>query len=443
MITTEKNSILILEKLKEVIFSKEIILQYRNNKTDFTRNRKQPFGQMLLFMFNLVKKSLVIEIDNFVQFLNSKTDSDEVKDFTKSAFVQKRMKINPEVFKHLSEVIIENTYTDNIADIKLFYDFRLLAVDGSKTTLPYTEELKKEFGESKNQTNTSVVQGRVSILYDLLNHIALDSLLVNLEIGERELALRHNFRWKKNDLIIYDRGYPSYDFKYEHIKNGVDFLIRTAITHSKAVISFVSSGRKSLVVEIFPQEKHCFKGKEYNKNTSIKVRLVRVDLPNGEIEVLMTSLLDSQKYPSKMFKELYFLRWGIETFYDELKNKIKVEYFTGYSKISILQDFFCAVFISNLQSIIVNDLQEELELKNQNTKLDYKINVNLTYGFLKNRVLELLFKEGALEDVFLELQTLFLKNTIPIRPNRSNPRNVGKYRTRIRPVVLKNQRDAV
>lgn len=443
MLIVRKNSLLVLQRLRETIFSDEIILKYRNHKKDFSRNRKQPFGEMILFMFNLVRKSLVIEIDNFVQFLNSKVDPGTVQNFTKSAFVQKRMKINPEVFKHLSGVIIENTYTQSNVTIKLFEGFRLLAVDGSKVTLPYVEELKKVFGESRNQTNTSIVQGRSSVLYDLLNHIALDSLLENLEIGERELALRHSFRWKKNDLIIYDRGYPSYDFKYEHIKRGVDFVIRTTTTHSKTVISFVSSGKKSLIVDIFPQEKHCFKDKQYNKNTAIKVRLVRVDLPNGEIEVLMTSLLDSQKYPSRMFKELYFLRWGIETFYDELKNKIKVEYFTGYSKVSVLQDFFCAVFISNLQSIIVNDLQEELALKNQNTKLDYKINVNLTYGFLKNRILELLFKEGSLEDVFFELQTLFLKNTIPIRPNRSNARSVGKYRNRIRPFVLKNQKDAV
>ena len=73
------------------------------------------------------------------------------------------------------------------------------------------------------------------------------------------------------------------------------FGIRATTTLSKAVISFVSSGKKSLIIEIFPQERHCFKDKEYNKNTSIKVRLVRVDLPNGEVEFLMTLLLDSQK----------------------------------------------------------------------------------------------------------------------------------------------------
>ncbi|GAA6766450.1 hypothetical protein [Flavobacterium johnsoniae] len=57
-----------------------------------------------------------------------------------------------------------------------------------------------------------------------------------------------------------------------------------------------------------------------------------------------------------------------------------------------------------MQSIIVNDLEEELKVKNQNTKFDYKINTNLSYGFLKDRILELLFKEAPLEEVFKEVR---------------------------------------
>ncbi|MCC9018920.1 MULTISPECIES: hypothetical protein [Flavobacterium] len=53
-----------------------------------------------------------------------------------------------------------------------------------------------------------------------------------------------------------------------------------------------------------------------------------------------------------------------------------------------------------MQLIILNDLEEELKVKNQNTKLDHKISTNLSYGFLKNRILELLFKEAPLEEVF-------------------------------------------
>lgn len=282
-----------------------------------------------------------------------------------------------------------------------------------------------------------------SVLYDVLNHLAIDSAIENIKTGERELALKHKSHWKENDLIIYDRGYPSYDFKYEHIKAGIDYLIRVKKNHSKIVSSFVHSKKRTLITDVFPQEKHIFTGKDYDKNTSIKVRLVRVDLPSGEVEVLMTSLLDSQIYPAMMFKELYFLRWGVETFYDELKNKLKVEFFTGYSKITIQQDFFCAIFISNLQSVIVNGLEEEIKVMNENTKLDYKINTNLSYGFLKNRILELLIKEAPLESVFKELESLFLQNTVPIRKNRNNKREVGKYNKRIRPRVLKNQKDAI
>jgi hypothetical protein len=75
---------------------------------DFTRERKQPFGAALLFMLNLLRKSLAVEIDNFVTHLNEKINLKKFKSFTQSAFVQNRNKIKPAVFQHLSEVIIDN-----------------------------------------------------------------------------------------------------------------------------------------------------------------------------------------------------------------------------------------------------------------------------------------------------------------------------------------------
>lgn len=438
-----KNALRILEILREVIYSDKIVIDYRMNKTDFSRTRKQPFGDMLLFMFNFLRKSLPIEIDNFVSFINSSTSSLKIENFTKSAFVQKRRKINPKVFKYLTTVISDNFYIEGNEDAKFLFGFRILAVDGSKLTLPFTKELKEDFGETKNQHETQVVQALSSVLYDVLNHIALDAVLENVNSSERELALKHKSHWKKNDLIIYDRGYPSYDFVNEHIDAGIDCLIRVRKNQNTVVSTFITSKKRTSIVDILPHQQLDFTGKKYDKKTAIRVRLIRVDLPSGETEVLMTTLLDSQIYPASIFKELYFLRWGIETYYDELKNKLKVEFFTGYSKNTIMQDFFCAIFISNLQSVIVNSLQDEIKEKNFNTRLDYKINTNLSYGFLKNRILELLIKEAPLETVFSELENIFLQNKTPIRENRSNKRNIGKYRVRSKPKVTKNQKDAI
>lgn len=391
-------------------------------------------------MMNMLRKSLAIEIDNFFNFLGKKTNSGK---FTKSAFVQARKKIKPEVFKHLSQTLVKEFYSDNETAIKTWKGFRLLAVDGSRITLPITKELKVYYGETKNQSSTGVVQARCSVLYDVENNYVLDGILAPLKVGERELALQHLLYCKKRDLLIYDRGYPSYDFIHQHIEKGLDYLIRVKVNFSQVTYDFYKSKKRSQIVSIYPGKNTKVSDKPYNRKTPIKIRLIRVELPKGGVEILMTSLLDIKIYSTKSFKMLYNKRWGVETFYDELKNKLKVEHFSGYSKQSILQDFYAALFVSNIQTLVQSDLKEELEQHNQHRKYDYKLNTNLSYGFLKNRILDLFFSENPMEKTIEQLKELFLKHQVPIRPNRSYTRNSGKYRSRIKPRVTKNQKDSL
>ncbi|WP_299585497.1 hypothetical protein [Mucilaginibacter sp.] len=154
--------------MRKTIFSRELAVKFKMEEKDFTRNRKRPFSATLLFMFNLLRKSLAIEIDGFVRYLNDHFSSSNTKHFTSSAFVQNRKKISPAVFNHLSEVIIENFYTADNDSLILLNGFRILAVDGSRIMLPFTDELKKCYGTTKNQFGGTIVQGRASVLYDVL-----------------------------------------------------------------------------------------------------------------------------------------------------------------------------------------------------------------------------------------------------------------------------------
>jgi signal recognition particle GTPase len=176
----------------------------------------------------------------------------------------------------------------------------------------------------------------------------------------------------------------------------------------------------------------------------INIRLVRLELPNGEIEVVATSLLDVKKYPNKEFKGLYFKRWKEETYYDELKNKLKAEHFTGYSDRAIQQDFNTMLLISNIQSLLVNEIREEIKVATKNRKWEYQVNSNLRYGFLKDRILAILFsrKTAELDKKIEELKKLFKNNLVPIRPDRSNPRNVRRRITK-KHQITKNQRNAI
>ncbi|WLD24979.1 hypothetical protein NU10_06270 [Flavobacterium dauae] len=131
----------------------------------FIRNRKQHFPIILLFMLNLLRKSLSLEIENFISFFKQQA----FPKFTKSAFVQARRKIRPEVFKHLSALLLAEFYIDNDDAIQLWKGFRLLAVDSTRITLPITAELKSIYGVTKNQTESYIVQARCSVLFDVLN----------------------------------------------------------------------------------------------------------------------------------------------------------------------------------------------------------------------------------------------------------------------------------
>lgn len=414
------------------------------SKTHFTRTRKQTFSTTLLFMMNFLKKSLSLEIENFIKHVTFFIANTKVQCFSKSAFVQCRNKIKPEVFKHLNNKLIDEFYTDNDASVKLWKGFRLLSVDGSRMTLPNTEELKNEYGYAKNQhsSTSEAVQARVSVLYDVLNNYVIDGKLTPLSIGESTSAIEHLEHTKSKDLVIYDRGYPSFKLIFEHNQRNVDYVIRAKKDFNNQIITFYASGKNTEIVKIFPGKSTKISDKPYDYKTYQMVRLIRVELPNGESEILITSLLDDKKYPSKIFKNLYFQRWGVETFYDEFKNKLKAEHFSGYSKHSVLQDFYAALFVSNIQSLIVGEINEELQ-NDIKTKYAYKVNNNLSYGLLKDRIVSLFWSNTNTEIIYSELKELFKKHLIPIRPDRKFERHKDKYRSRQKPKVPKNRKDTI
>ena len=195
------------------------------------------------------------------------------------------------------------------------------------------------------------------------------------------------------------------------------------------VQNFFSSNEESKIIEVtklHQDSKEQLKklGLEFNP---FKIRLVKVILDNGEIEVLATSLLDKKKYPNKEFKWLYGKRWGIETEFDHLKNHLMIEDFTGLSSLSVLQDFFVSMFMANMQQIFISEAQDELKYQKKDTEYKYKINKNLSFGFMKDRFVKILLDKNADRNI-RDLKELFKINPSPIRKGRSFPRVFHQFR---------------
>ena len=409
-----KNPKRIIEKIKKKLYSNKFMEDNRISNKDFTRKRKLPFVSLVLFMINIVKQTLQKELTHFVKLIKGKNVN-----VSKSAFSQGRVKLKPEAFIELNKTLVEEFYTDNI--IEKWNNFRLIAIDGTKLSLPISsKELIDKFGTLVN--GMIIPEAQISNCYDLLNEIIIDSQIEPIKIDEKSLALRHLNILNENDLIILDRNYGATWFYIYMINKNINFVNRISKSFIKESQSFWDSKTNSKIIEVkqLPQKSRYQLRDLKIEFIPFKIRLVKVILDNGEIEVLATTLLDEVKYPTSLFKGLYFKRWGIETNYDHLKSNLRLEDFTGLTEVSIRQDFHVSSFIINLQSIISQDSQEDLNENNKNTEYDYKINKNLSLGFMKDNVIKILTSNNP--KYYEELKELFKMNPVPIRKNRKNPR---------------------
>jgi len=436
----KKTSLYFIELSKKFIQSKSTKRKYRLSEKDFTRNRKLSFETLSLCMIRLLRQNIQIEINSYFCTSN-RLNRNTPMSVTSSAFVQSRKKIKPEMFSDLSKIIAEDFYQDNDENIKLYKGHRVLSIDGSTLNLPLSDDTIKTYGLFNNQNKTDdMVIGRVSILYDVLNEIVLDGKLCSIKKAEIHLSYEHFKYAKKGDLIIMDRAYPSFESLYLMAQQEMYVLFRCKISYSNEVKAFYDSMKKEQIIEIKPGLNRSFKGIPYDKTSRITVRMLRIVLPTGEVEILMTTLLDNKKYLHKEFKALYFKRWSIETYYDRFKNIIGVENFSGTSDQFIQQEFNCALYMSNLQSILTKEAQEEANIKYKNRKYEYKINSSLSLCNIRIKLIELFTSNKENEAIMQDLKTLFVLNVIPVRPNRSFIRNPDKYRKRIKPKQFKNRR---
>lgn len=114
-------------------------------------------------------------------------------------------------------------------------------------------------------------------------------------------------------------------------------------------------------------------GDPKTRTTDIEIRVIEVVLDNGVKEYLATNLFDSSITRS-MFQELYFYRWPVETKYKELKSRLAMEKFSGVTTISVFQEFYINMLLSNLSSLIRTRLMKiYLFLRTAPTNTDIRL----------------------------------------------------------------------
>ncbi len=419
--------------INKLILRKDFKDRHRIKTKYFTRKGKLEFDSMILFTLKSRKKTTQIELNKF--FSEAKLKDKSVP--TASAYFQNRLKMSSDFAKEIMDHVNKEFYKNNEDNVKLYKGMRLLAIDGSIITLPQTKELEEKYGYPVSRNgDKGLISGQLSCLFDLNNKMILDTSLEPYKASERAQAIKHLDYCNSKDLIILDRGYPSYEIISEIESKKSKYLVRCKSNANGEVIKFISSNLEDVIVDYkVPKEKK----KIYGKNSSKKIRLIKIKLKTGETEILMTNLLAKEQFPYSIFEELYFKRWGIETNYDVLKNILEIENLSSYKEKCILQDIYSTQLLRNLQSIMSIELEKEIQKKYEHRKYKYKINTSITIGALNENLISL-FTNSTPITILKKLKKVFISNVIPIRPNRQEKRKKDKYGNRKKPWVLKNRK---
>ena len=251
-------------------------------------------------------------------------------------------------------------------------------------------------------------------------------ILSSATIKERELLCKQIEELGKGDLLLLDRGYPAAWLFALLRERMIHFVARIKRKFSKKIDNFLNSEEKERIIILKIHHKkglNCSIDKKIKKD-GVKIRLVKVELEDGEIEVLATSLLNKDKYPVEIFKELYFKRWPIESVFNTLKNKLQIELFSGKKVKVILQDFYAKLIQSNLYRLLEICSEKKLKKKTKKYRYEYAINENIGYNILKNKWINLL--SDTLRKIIKTIKEIIkslIKHIEPIRQGRRYKRN--------------------
>jgi hypothetical protein len=416
----------LIEALRAKLRDQDFLARHRMRPQDFTRQRQLTFPRLMLFVLQQTLKSIQSHLH---EFLDELAQGEIFEPLTSGAVTHARAKLKESAFTELNRECVLPTVYGPEHPIQRWRGHRLIGVDGSLVRLPESEELGQTFGwkEASNQhgsTGTRYPEARLSVVYDLLNRIGLDARLEPSTVGEVALALQQLEHLQPGDAEVNDRGFTGYLYLASVSQRGRHFIGRCSTGSFLAAQEMfrLNKANQSKEVWLFPPPDQKAQCQRLGLPLKMRVRFVSLRLPSGELEVLATSLLEEERYPTEEFLTVYHWRWEHETFHLMLKGRLELENFSGRTVEAIQQDIQAAVLLANLESVLSEPTQATLREESTPQTQPRQVNRSNSYHALKDQVLDLLYRDIPVPLVLSKLMKLFKGSPVAVRPNRKVPR---------------------
>lgn len=394
-------------------------------KRDFTRTRKLSFSTMMELILSMGGGCLSNELLDFFNY--------DVNTVTSSGFVQSRSKIKPEAFYTLLR-----EFTGSFSHYKTFRGYRLIAVDGSDL-LTYYDPKNLQTYHRLSEKGKGCNYVHINAMYDLLNKVYIDACVQpkrnRNETGALTSMLERSDLCEKT-ILIADRGYESYNVLAHLIKKKWKFLIRVKDTDKRSVLSTLDLPDAGEFDQQIERIYTCRQTKQVKQNPgtyrflsnktrfdflddnnlfyTMAYRVLRVEVDDGLYQCFITNL-DADEFPSDKICDLYFMRWGIETSFRDLKHTLGLTHLHTKKVEHTIQEIYSKMVMYNFCSIITSHVIIEQKQRKHSYQVNFANAMRICCHFFKSRT----------NVTPPNVEALIKKFILPIRKGRSNPRKTN------------------
>lgn len=395
----------------------------RNPQVNFTRNRKISFRSLIGITMNSGGGTMSKELLDYFDF--------NVNTPTVSAYTQQRSKVLPEAFEYLFQSFTQ----ENISHNNTFKGYKLIACDGSNLTIA-TNPSDAETAYKSNQYGTITNHLHLNAFFDVLNRIYLDAVLQTAsEYQEYRACIKMMERSPLvKAILIADRGYENYNVMAHAINKGWKFVIRIKDIGSNGIASGLKLPKSDtfdtdISLTFTRQQAKAKKEAGYkfmptcqtfdylpvkSKDTyALSFRIVRFPISDDSYEVLLTNL-NRHDFSIENLKEIYNLRWGIETSFRELKYAIGLTSFHARKVDYIKQEVFARLLLYNYCELITTHVIVQMKNKDKTKQVNFTVAIYICREYLRQK------RNLRPPDVI----KLIEKHILPVRPGRKDPRKV-------------------
>ena len=319
--------------------------------------------------------------------------------------LEAREKISYMAFSDLSDKIVGDFYNED--DVQKHGEYYLFGVDGSILQVP--QGALEIFGGQKSALcDTVSAQARALLICDVLNRIIFNASLSPIAKGEREMFLDALDEITDLEIVLFlfDRGFYSFKLVKALCAKEAKFLFRVK---SKCQKDIDAANKPDQIIHV----------------NGVKLRVINVVLPNGVTEKLVTNIFDGS-YTVDDFAAIYEKRWGVETTYLMVKERLSIENFSSAKEELMLQDFYASIITFNMMEIAC--MEQEQIRKEAGRDISRKHRQSANRNIVAHEVRKCLISaitetdSTIIEQKILQLERTVLRFFRDIRPGRSNPR---------------------